>query len=285
MSKVFEWRAGKEAFLTVDDMRLETRCFGPAPEHAPTIIMLHEGLGSASLWKDFPEKLADATGFGVFAYSRCGYGASDPVPLPRPLDYMTQEAEDTLSKVLDQIGFQRGILLGHSDGASIAALYAGGVSDHRVRGVILIAPHFFTEPDQLEAIAEAKEAYEKTDLRERLARHHHHVDNTFRGWNNAWLDPEFKEWNISETIDYLRIPVLAIQGVNDQYGTIAQIQEIETRCYSPVEVVMLDDCKHSPHIEQTDKTLQSIASFVQRLETIEKSGHIAVEFANDDSGL
>ena len=143
MSKEFEWRAGKEAFLTVDDMRLETRSFGPAPEHAPTIIMLHEGLGSAPLWKDFPEKIADATGFGVFAYSRSGYGASDPVPLPRALDYMTQEAENTLSKVLDQIGFQRGILLGHSDGASIAALYAGGVSDHRVRGVILIAPHFF----------------------------------------------------------------------------------------------------------------------------------------------
>lgn len=278
MSKAFDWQSGAAGILTVGDIRLETRCFGPAPEDGPTIVMLHEGLGSASLWKDFPEKIAKATGFGVLAYSRQGYGSSDPVPLPRPLDYMTREAEDTLPQVLDQIGFQRGVLLGHSDGASIAALYAGGVSDRRVRGIILIAPHFFTEPDQLDAIAEAKEAYEQSDLRERLARHHRNVDNTFRGWNDAWLDPGFKDWNISETIDYLRIPVLAIQGVDDQYGTIAQIREIEERCYSPVDVDMIDDCRHSPHIEQTARTLHSVELFIQRLETIEKSGTVVVEF-------
>lgn len=249
---------------------LEAASYGPAPGAAPTIVMLHEGLGCVALWRDFPQKLAEATGFGVFAYSRAGYGNSDPAELPRPLDYMTREAIEILPEVLGAIGFQYGILLGHSDGASISAIYAGSVEDFRVRGLVLMAPHFFTEPGGLASIAEAKEAYENGDLRSKLAKYHADPDNAFRGWNDAWLDEGFRKWNIAEAIDYLRIPVLAIQGADDQYGTIAQIEEIENRIYSPVDVEIIPGCKHSPHLETPDHTLEAIAEFCARLDRIEK---------------
>src|ERR1700751_2795840 len=161
-------------FLRVGMSELEYRMIGPSPESAPVIVMLHEGLGSAGLWGDFPEKLQAATGAGVFVYSRAGYGASTPVKLPRPLDYMQIEALDVLPKLLDAIGFRRGILVGHSDGASIAAIYAG-TGDHRVRAIALIAPHFVTEDMGIAAIAEFKTAYETTNLREKLARWHKDV--------------------------------------------------------------------------------------------------------------
>jgi pimeloyl-ACP methyl ester carboxylesterase len=270
----FEWRAGAPDALTIAGKRLETVCYGPAPGRAPTLVMLHEGLGCVALWRDFPQNLADSTGFGVFAYSRAGYGQSDPVALPRPLDYMTLEARETLPALLDAIGFRRGILLGHSDGASIAAIYAGSIEDFRVRGLVLMAPHFFTEPSGLAAIAAAREAYEQGDLRAKLAKYHRDVDNAFFGWSGAWLDPRFKAWNIADCIDYWRIPALAIQGVDDQYGTLAQIREIETRAYSPVDVEIFEGCKHSPHLEQPEKTLAAIADFSARLERIE---HTAVE--------
>jgi pimeloyl-ACP methyl ester carboxylesterase len=265
----FKWRDGAASTITASGKELEAICYGPPPGKAPTIVMLHEGLGCVALWRDFPQKLAEATGFGVFVYSRAGYGQSDPVDLPRPLDYMTREALDVLPGVLDAIGFEYGILLGHSDGASIAVIYAGGVEDFRVRGLVLMAPHFFTEEGGLQSIAEAKEAYEKGDLRGKLAKYHKDVDNAFRGWNDAWLDPGFKSWNIAEAIDYLRIPVLAIQGAGDQYGTLVQIKEIEDRIYSPVDVEILSGCKHSPYIEQPEKTLAAVAEFCARLARIE----------------
>ena len=168
-------------FLGIGGAQLEYRMTGPAPEVAPTLVLLHEGLGSAALWGDFPEKLQAATGCGVFAYSRAGYGASTPVKLPRPLDYMHIEALDVLPKVLDAIGFRRGLLLGHSDGASIAAIYAGSRQDHRVEGVVMIAPHFVVEDISVKSIAEIKTAYENTDLKAKLARWHKDVDNAFYG--------------------------------------------------------------------------------------------------------
>src|SRR4030088_3411061 len=154
--------------LRISASDLEYRMIGPAPDDAPTIVMLHEGLGSAALWGDFPEKLQAATGAGVFAYSRAGYGASTPAKLPRPLDYMHTEALDVLRKLLDQIGFRYGLLLGHSDGASIAAIYAGSNQDHRVQGLVLIAPHFIVEDVSIDSIAQAKTAYEQGDLKTRL---------------------------------------------------------------------------------------------------------------------
>src|SRR6266545_6928772 len=166
-------------FLTVGAAHLEYRMIGPSPESAPVIVMLHEGLGSAGLWGDFPEKLQAATGVGVFVYSRAGYGNSTPVKLPRPLDYMHVEALDVLPKLLAKIGFRRGLLLGHSDGASIAAIYAGGVQDHRIRGVAMIAPHFVVEDISVKSIAGIKQAYETINLRSKLKRWHRDVDNAF----------------------------------------------------------------------------------------------------------
>src|SRR3954464_1494264 len=164
-------------FLRIGAADLEYRMVGPLPSEAPTIVMLHEGLGAAGLWGDFPEKLAAATGAGVFAYSRAGYGASTRATLPRPIDYMHIEALDVLPKILDAIGFRRGLLVGHSDGASIAAIYTGGVQDHRIRGLALIAPHFVVEDISVQSIATIKTAYETTGLRTKLGRWHKDADN------------------------------------------------------------------------------------------------------------
>src|SRR5690242_356362 len=181
-------------FLAIDGAELEYRLIGPQPSDAPCIVMLHEGLGSVGLWGDFPDRLRAATGRSVFVYSRAGYGASSPVALPRPLDYMQREARDVLPRLLDAIGFREGLLVGHSDGASIAALYAGGTQDHRLRGVVLIAPHVIVEDVSVASIAAIKTAYETTELRSKLSRWHKDVDNAFYGWNGAWLDPDFRAW-------------------------------------------------------------------------------------------
>lgn len=255
--------------LTAVGKRLDYRCAGPAPDQAPTIVLLHEGLGCAALWRDFPQRLVEATGFGVMAYSRAGYGQSDPADLPRPLDYMTREAVDVLPEVLNAIGFQRGVLMGHSDGATIAAIYAGSVEDFRVRGLILMAPHFFTEAMGLTEIAKAGQAFATTDLRDRMAKYHRDPEATFRGWNDAWLHPDFIKWNVAEVIDYLRIPVLAIQGRQDQYGTLAQVEEIANRSYAPVDVEIIDDCRHAPHLDQPQAVLAAVAEFTERLQRIE----------------
>jgi pimeloyl-ACP methyl ester carboxylesterase len=255
-----------EGFLDIDGAKLEYCMIGPRPQKAPTIVMLHEGLGAAALWGDFPEKLAERTGAGVFVYSRTGYGRSSPVPLPRPLDYQQREATEVLPKLLDAIGFRRGVLLGHSDGASIAAIYAGSIQDHRVRGLALLAPHFFVEEFSLKEIARAKERYAAGDLREKLARHHVHVDVAFKGWNDAWLDPDFgRVFDIVEPLAYIRVPVLIVQGEDDPYGTVRQIEVAEEECYCPVDAVLLPGCGHAPHRDKPAETLDAVATFVTRI--------------------
>jgi pimeloyl-ACP methyl ester carboxylesterase len=254
-----------EGFLDIGGQRLEYRMIGPRPHQGPTIVMLHEGLGCVGMWNDFPDRLAQATGAGVFVYSRAGYGKSSPVALPRLLSYMHDEALKTLPRVLSEIGFRRGLLLGHSDGASIATIYAGSVQDHRIRGLALIAPHFFVEDLSIKSIAEAKTAYAQTDLRERLARHHADVDNAFRGWNDAWLDPGFRAWNITEELAYIRVPILIVQGEDDQYGTSAQIEAAQEECYCPVDAVLLAGARHSPHREAPEAALQAVADFTNRI--------------------
>jgi pimeloyl-ACP methyl ester carboxylesterase len=248
-------------FLTIGASELEYRMIGPAPEDAPTIVMLHEGLGAAGLWGDFPEKLQAATGAGVLVYSRAGYGASTPVKLPRPLDYMHIEALDILPKLLDQIGFRRGLLLGHSDGASIAAIYAGAHQDHRLQGIAMIAPHFVVEDISVTSIAEIKTAFETAGLRAKLARWHKDVDNAFYGWNGAWLDPKFRDWDISEYLAYIRVPVAIVQGVDDQYGTMRQVEIAQEECYCPVDVTVIPGAGHSPHREAPGATLDAISEF------------------------
>jgi pimeloyl-ACP methyl ester carboxylesterase len=264
-------------FLHIGGSDLEYRMIGPAPQDAPTIVMLHEGLGSAALWGDFPQSLQAATGMGVFVYSRAGYGASTPVTLPRPLDYMSREALDVLPALLDTIGFERGVLLGHSDGASIVAIYAGGSGDHRVRGVVLIAPHFVVEEISIASIAGIKKTYETTDLRAKLARWHRNVDNAFYGWNDAWLDPDFRRWDIGEYLAYIRVPVAILQGEDDQYGTIRQIEIAKEECYCPVEVTVIPGAGHSPQREVPELTLATISEFVRRILIVhEGSAHRAV---------
>jgi pimeloyl-ACP methyl ester carboxylesterase len=227
--------------------------------------MLHDGLGSAALWGDFPDRLQAATGMGVFVYSRAGYGASTPVVLPRPLDYMSREALDVLPGLLDRIGFQRGLLLGHSDGASIAAIYAGGTGDHRVRGVVLIAPHFVVEDVSVASIAGIRRTYETTDLRAKLSRWHRDVDNAFYGWNDAWLDPDFRRWDISEYLAYIRVPVAILQGEDDQYGTLRQVEIAEAECYCPVDVTIIPDAGHQPHREAPELALATVSEFARRI--------------------
>lgn len=252
--------------IKVNGRRIEAIWFGPEPDQAPTLVLLHEGLGCVSMWRDFPEELAARTGYGVLVYSRAGYGKSDPVPLPRPLGYMHNEAFDVLPHVLDQAGVKKTILVGHSDGASIATIYAGGRQDFRVRGLVLMAPHFFVEDISVESIEAAKAAYDSGDLRTHLARHHgDNVDVTFRGWNDAWLDPGFRDWRIDDYVAHVRVPILIVQGKDDQYGTLAQVRLAETDAYCPVETAILDRCGHAPQIDRPEATLEAIADFVHRV--------------------
>jgi pimeloyl-ACP methyl ester carboxylesterase len=252
-------------FLSLGSQRLEYRMIGPRPDAAPTLVLLHEGLGCVGLWGDFPDKLAAATGCGIFVYSRAGYGQSNPVQLPRPLTYMHDEAHEVLPRLLDAIGFQRGLLIGHSDGASIAAIYAGSHQDHRVGALVLIAPHFFTEDPGIASIEAARQSYETGDLRARLSRWHVNIDNAFKGWNGAWLDVDFRKWDITEYLAYIRVPVLIVQGEDDQYGTVKQIEVARQECYCPVEVTLLPGARHSPQRDAPEATLTAISEFVGRV--------------------
>jgi pimeloyl-ACP methyl ester carboxylesterase len=254
-----------QGFLDLPPFRLEYRMIGPRPDAGPTIVMLHEGLGSVGLWGAFPDELAAATGVGVFVYSRAGYGKSSPASLPRSVNFMHEEALDTLPRVLATIGFQRGILLGHSDGASIATIYAGSVQDHRVRGLVLIAPHFFAEEEGLAEIGRAREAFDSGVLREKLKRWHVDVDRAFHSWNGPWLDPEIREWDITEALAYIRVPVLVVQGADDQYGTLKQVEAVERECFCPVETLVLPGVRHSPHRDAPEVTLRATADFINRL--------------------
>jgi pimeloyl-ACP methyl ester carboxylesterase len=252
-------------FLDLEPMRLEYRMIGPRPDAAPTIVMLHEGLGSVAIWGKFPEMLAAATGAGVFVYSRAGYGHSSPGKLPRTVSFMHEEATEVLPRVLAAIGFQRGILFGHSDGASIAAIYAGSVQDHRVRGLVLIAAHFFIEEMGLAEIRRAREAFAAGPLREKLKRWHADVDCAFRSWSEPWLDPQFRKWDITEELGYIRVPVLVVQGDKDQYGSLRQVEVAQEECFCPVEAALLPGIRHDPCREAPELTLKTVADFINRL--------------------
>ena len=262
--------------LVVDGVSLEFTWVHPTRDKRLALVLLHEGLGCVSMWRDFPEKLAVATGCGVLVYSRQGYGGSDPVPLPRPVSYMHDEAFGALHGVLEQAAIGQAVLVGHSDGASIAAIHAGGLGDKRIRGLVLMAPHFFVEDCSIESIEIARDAYEQGDLRTRLVRHHgDNVDCAFKGWNGAWLNPDFREWNIEEYLPDIEVPVLVIQGEDDEYGTKAQADAVEAKCGSGAEVLMLPDCGHSPQRDQSEATLDAIAAFVARISSAPEGARLA----------
>jgi pimeloyl-ACP methyl ester carboxylesterase len=264
-----------EGFLDLGDMRLEYRMIGPPSHAAPTIVLLHEGLGSVEAWGSFAGGLAAATGAGVLSYSRAGYGRSSPSKLPRPVSFMHDEACDVLPRVLAAIDFHRGLLLGHSDGASIAAIYAGTIQDHRVRGLVLIAPHFFTEDMSIAEIARAKTAFETGALRAKLARMHVDPDNAFHNWCDPWLDPEFGKFDLREALAHIRVPILIVQGENDQYGTARQIEVAREECYCPVEVALLPQVRHAPHLQAPETTLRAVADFCNRLLRDHREGAVA----------
>ena len=226
----------------------------------PAIVMLHEGLGSVAHWKDFPSVLAEATGAGVFLYSRYGHGRSDVLQEPRSVSYMHHEAQVVLPEILQKAGIERPVLLGQSDGASIAILYAATFPDSPA-GLILEAPHVFVEDITVSSIAQARVFYEETDLPQRLGRYHANVDSLFWGWNNIWLDPRFRDWNIESYLDSVRCPVLVLQGIQDEYGTKKQVEAIQRRIPS-ASAVMLDNCKHAPHRDRPEATLAAISRFL-----------------------
>jgi len=256
----------RNASLELDGRRIEAAWWGPGPQHAPTLVLLHEGLGCVALWRDFPAKLAEATGLGVFAYSRFGYGASDTVTLPRPLTYMQDEARGVLNRVLDAAGIRRCLLVGHSDGASIALIHAGSFNDTRVRGIALIAPHVMVEPGPLEEIARTGERFRTGDLRARMAKYHRDPDAAFLGWNGAWLDPGFPAvLDLQPEIAHARVPVLVVQGDADPYGTLEHLRIIEREAYCPVESLVLPGIGHAPHLEAPGPTLAAVADFTARL--------------------
>jgi pimeloyl-ACP methyl ester carboxylesterase len=252
------------ADIVLDGKRLEAAWCGPSPNRAPALVLLHEGLGCVALWRDVPERLAEATGCGVFAYSRLGYGQSDPVPLPRPMSYMHDEALKILPRVLDAAGIERAILIGHSDGGSIAAIYAGAVPDPRIAGIVLIAAHFFVEDLNIASIETIRAEYETGDLRARLARYHADADIAFRGWNDAWLDPRFRAFDITNFLPGITVPILALQGADDPYGTDEQLHVLARHVTATLETKLILGARHSPHLEAKDATLAAIAGFVRQ---------------------
>lgn len=247
--------------IMIEGTALEYRSFGPPSSQSPTIVMLHEGLGSIRTWGEFPRRLSERTGAGVFVYSRASYGASMPDHNGLPIDYVRRHALNALPKILDTIGFHAGILLGHSDGASMAAAYAGSIDDPRLRGIVLMAPHFLVEPETLVEIRNAREAFQTRDLRERLARYHANVDAAFWGWNDVWLDPAFAAFNLRAELARIHTPMLIIRGNDDRYGTNRQAWVAKEICTCPLGVIIVPDCGHVPHREKPELTLDAISAF------------------------
>jgi pimeloyl-ACP methyl ester carboxylesterase len=243
-------------------LRIEYEWTGAAAQDAPTLVFLHEGLGSVAMWRDFPARLCAAAGVRGLVYSRPGYGRSTPRPAQQRWqpDFMHRQAREVLPALLATLGVQRPWLFGHSDGGSIALLHAAAFPD-AVRGAIVLAPHILVEDVSVLSIAQAREAYLHTDLKQRLARYHDDVDSAFRGWNDIWLDPAFRAWSIEQEIAAIRCPVLAIQGLDDEYGTLEQIRGIARRV-PQARLLELAQCGHSPHKDQPEAVIGAVTGFM-----------------------
>lgn len=250
----------------MDGGRLEVTRYGPPPDKAPTLVFLHEGLGCVSMWHDFPAKLAAATGCGALVYSRLGYGLSDPCDLPRPVRFMHEEGLHILPALIDAAGIRQCILIGHSDGGSIAIIYAGGTPANPLRGLITEAAHVFCEEVTLDSIRKAKTQFLTGVLKKKLKKYHgSNTESAFWGWNDVWLHPDFSEWNIETYLPGIRVPYLAIQGEDDQYGSLAQIDAIAEQAGAGAETLILKDCHHSPHLQQKARTFNAMLSFISRV--------------------
>jgi pimeloyl-ACP methyl ester carboxylesterase len=233
----------------------------PGPAERAALVLLHEGLGSVGLWRQFPARLHTETGRRVIAFSRYGHGQSAPPPRPRTPAFFHQEALEVLPPLLSQLGATEPVLVGHSDGASIALIHAA----HRpVSGLVLLAPHVFVEQVTVEAIRDTRQAYLAGGLRERMARHHADPDAAFRGWSDVWLDPAFRAWSLEDEAGHLTAPTLLIQGADDPYGSLEQLARIEARAGGPVERLVLPG-GHSPHLEHPERVARSIAAFLGQI--------------------
>jgi len=253
-------------FVTVAGHRLEYQRIeanARVSKSVPVLVFLHEGLGSITQWRDVPGKVVAATGCPAIVYARYGYGQSDILQEPRKIDFMHDEALIALPQVLAALGASRPILIGHSDGASISLIHAG--AGNPVSGVVVEAPHVFIEQFNMNAIGDARKTFESTDLPQRLGRHHRDPAKTFYGWHDAWTSPGFQEWNIEGLLSGIRCPVLAIQGEQDAYGTMAQLDAIARQVSGPCELVKLPGCGHAPHKDQPQKTLAAVTRFVQSI--------------------
>jgi pimeloyl-ACP methyl ester carboxylesterase len=252
-------------FLQAGDYRLEYQQIGPSSNQAPTIVFLHEGLGCVEMWRDFPEQVVETTGCGALVYSRAGYGKSDPIRLPRPVEFMHIEALKVLPQVLENFRIRDAILFGHSDGGSIALILAGSGTVSNIVALVLEAPHVFVEPISIESIAVAKQNYDHGSLKGSLEKYHgSNVECAFRGWNYVWLNPEFRSWNIESYLPGIKVPVLVIQGGDDEYGTLRQVEAIKNGCSGVVESLVLADCGHSPHRDQPKAVLDNVSNFIKR---------------------
>ena len=250
--------------LALDDGEIEYRRIEGDPAR-PTLVFLHEGLGSAALWRDFPDRAAAETGAAALVYSRPGYGGSSlPAGGAFPLDYMHVEAERRLPAILAALDVERPLLVGHSDGGSIALIHAGAFPDV-VAGLVLMAPHVFVEDCSIRAIAEARRAFDGGGLDKRLARWHRDAAGTFDAWNLAWLDPRFRDWNIENYLPKVTAPLLAFQGEADPYGTREQTDRIARQVSGPAEIVLLPGCGHAPWREAGDTVMPAMTDFAARL--------------------
>ncbi len=256
--------------LNVDGGQIEYRFAHPAHARGPDLVMLHEGLGSASMWRDFPEQLAQATGCRTLVYSRFGYGRSAPLAAPRGVEYMHEEARIWLPAILERLQIRRPVLFGHSDGGSIALIHAARPQSE-VAGIVVLAPHVKVEQLTVDGIEAAKSAYTDSDLRSRLSRHHADVDAAFWGWNRIWLDPAFRSWNIEALLPSIRCPILAIQGEDDEYGTMEQIRSIGRAAHS-ARLVSLPACGHSPHRDQAQAVLAAARDFIATVAAAGQAG-------------
>ncbi|MGL4575758.1 MAG: alpha/beta fold hydrolase [Burkholderiaceae bacterium] len=244
---------------------IEYAWVGHAQPDSPVLVFLHEGLGSLVMWKDFPHQLCLAAGLRGLVYSRPGYGQSTPRAAQDkwPVDFMHTQARVVLPALLESLGVKTPVLFGHSDGGSIALIYAASFPQ-QVAGIVVMAPHIFVEDVSVQSIAKTKQVYETTDLKSKLARYHSDVDSAFWGWNDIWLNPAFRSWNIQALLPQITCPVLAIQGRDDEYGTLAQIEGIAA-AVPQTRLAVLEACGHSPHRDQTAAVIRETTQFLQKL--------------------
>lgn len=253
-------------YLRICGKRLEIAWLGPAPKDAPTLIFLHEGFGCVDMWHDFPAELSETTGCGALVYSRLGYGQSDPCSLPRSIRYIHDEGLTVLPELIKATDIRDCILIGHSDGGSIAIIYSGGTPAIPLRGLITEAAHVFCEEITIRSIQQTRKSYQKSGLRQKLEKYHGtNTDCAFWGWNSTWLHPDFVNWNLEEYLPAIKKPMLVIQGENDEYGTSAQVDAIARQAGAGAEVMVLPDCGHSPHNEQKAATLKAMAGFISSI--------------------